>query len=484
MPLKTKAALYAPHLLLLAVPLLLQIDATATSAQQDNFFLAKGSNRDRISRKFRSYVKKNLLAAPPTILNYSSIKNSSLRLKANELAFGQIISSTGSNALYARQIFCGTAAYFMSINNAGGLANKHFLRLVPVDDHGDPVLTLKIERTLLKKHKINVFLGNMGERNILAVLPDIKRGAIFALFPFAFNKALKSPFLTHVINGTNDKELQIDKFIDFLLHKQKLKNIAIFHQNDELGSYLAKYTEARLIQAKVYPSAVVSYHLKHMEIIEAAKTLKKIGPDAVISLGSFMPSCRLISQFFRTNHANHLENGNATPPSPQHDSPETIFIGTEDMYFAAKILEDCLGDYCSNIYFTSFVPLPDKSRFHYKIVQEYLRNLNKYFHGEEPSPLGLSYYINAKITARILEERIIRHNNKITQSDLKDVLRQGFYNIDYCDLGGFIASNTNGNRSSIYPLEPHIFNLRKRNQKRKRLKRLEAGHVVIVPKSF
>jgi len=424
------------------------------------------------SNGFRDYVKQSFLEKYPLIHTYYSIKKNSLKIAKNELAFGQLIPWTGgANSLYARQIFFGTAAYFMKVNEAGGILKKHPLRLIPVDDKNDPSLTLKISRILIKKHKIDTFFGNMGDRNILTILPDIKRQAILALFPFAFNKILKSPFLTYIFNGTNDKELQIEKIVNFLVCEQKLKNIAIFHQNDELGIYLGKYTALCLHRAQVEPIAITPYHLKHMEITKAAQTLKALGPDAIISLADYMPSCRLISQFFRTNNTSNQSENNHPNSSTGHNSPETLFIGTDDMYFAAKILEDCLGNYCSNIYFTSFLPLPDKAKTNYKVVQEYLCDLVKYFPKEEPSPLGLSYYINAKLTVEILAAQIAKSNIPVTQNNLKSILQQGLSNIDYYDLGGFIAFNTKGCRSAVYPLDPHIFNLRKRNRKNRAQRR-------------
>lgn len=401
------------------------------------------------------YVKNSYKNKPDKISTYEEIKKKlKNKINKNELAFGQITNFSGQHSIYSRQIFCGITSCFMNKNDSGGLLKKHFLRLVPVDDCGDPILSQKIERLLLKKYKIKTFIGNMGERNLLAILPDIKNNNILELFPYAFNKLLFSQHLQNVFNGTNNKELLINKILDFILNEQRLKNIAIFYPNDELGTYLAKYTEQRMSFMKSKPIAKISYNQKHMQILSSVDILKKIGPDAVICLGDFMPSCRLISQFAKNNSIEQK----------QYDSPETIFIGTEELFFAAKILEHCLPSYKSNIYFASYVPLPIKSKCNYQVVTEYLKDLKLYFPEEEASPLGLSYYINAKLIIKILEERLTFTNKEITHSHLFEILQKGFKNIGYKDLGGMIASNSYGLKNSVYPLQPKIFNLRKKNK--------------------
>jgi ABC-type branched-subunit amino acid transport system substrate-binding protein len=404
---------------------------------------------------YAEYVKNSYKNKPDSIGTYHQIKKKLKdKINPNELAFGQITNFSGQHSVYSRQIFCGITSCFMTKNDSGGLLKKHFLRLVPVDDCGDPILSQKIERLLFKKYKIKTFIGNMGERNLLAILPDIKNNNILSLFPYAFNKLLFSQHLPNVFNGTNNKELLINKILDFVLNEQRLKNIAIFYPNDELGIYLAKYTEQKMLFMKTKPIAKISYNQKHMQILSSVDILKKIGPDAIICLGDFMPSCRLISQFSKNNAIEQK----------QYDSPETIFIGTEELFFAAKILENCLPSYKSNIYFSSYVPLPIKSKCNYKIVAKYLRDLKTYFPNEEASPLGLSYYINAKLIIKILEDRLTFTSKEVTPSHLFEILQKGFKNIGYKDLGGIIASNSYGLKNSVYPLEPKIFNLRKKNK--------------------
>lgn len=413
---------------------------------------------------FKDYVKQAVLKREaPNIYNYSDLRKAKFEFADNEIVFGQTLSYSGLNSVYARQIFCGTASCFMATNENNGILGKYLLRLVPVDDRGDPLLCLKIERRLLKKHKIECFFGSMGERSLLALLPEIKQENILMLFPHVFNKRFRRPSLKNVINGMNNKEVQINKILDFLVHQQKFKQIAIFYPKDEMGIYLNKYTQMRLGEMRVKPVASVCYNPKQMEIVRSSQELKDVGPEAVICLGSFMPSCRLITQFLRGNlFSRRAVTWLGNDVEIQHDSPETIFIGTEDMYYAAKILENCMEDYCSNIYFCSLVPLPNRGNFNYKIVRQYLQSLQKYFPEEQPSPLGLSYFINAKLTVKVLEERLARNTQRFTPTLLKNLLIKGFRNINYYDLGGFVASCIKDGHSSVYPLQPYVFNLRKK----------------------
>ncbi len=377
-------------------------------------------------KDFCRYVRDKIFN--PNFLNYEELVDS-LNFEQNELFFANCAPLIGAYNLYSQQIIAGIRACFMQVNDSGGVHGK-FLRLLAVNDYNRPELAYKIIRRLFRRYGFNVFLGNFGSSQLLPVMPLIKDEKILALFPCANNRSFLTPYLRNIINGCNNKELQIDKILEFSVHKLRARKIAIFYSKDEVGTFLSDYTTMWLKRMHVNPAIAIGYNPKNILINSIADQLIKECPDLVICLGDYIPNARLITRFLK-NNLHH-----------------TIFVGTDEMFFTAKILQGL----SANIHYTSFVPNPEKSD--YLIVRDYLRDLGRYFPGEEPSPLGLSFYINAKIIVRVLQE----HGESVSQSEMMSILRHGIENIRHLDLGGMLI-NFNYYDRCAYPLEPHILNL-------------------------
>lgn len=385
-----------------------------------------GMAESSLSLDFCQYVRTKLLN--DSFLNLEHLKN--LSLSEDELVFAQSLPLIGAGNLYSQQIMSGIKACFMAINDAGGIFGKK-LRLLSINDYQDPLITYKNIKYLFRKHNLNVYMGNLGESGLLSILPMIKDEQVMVLFPYANNRSFLTPYLRNIVNGGNNRELQIDRILEFAIHKVRARRIAIFHPEDEVGVFQAQYASMWLTRMLVKPIAVASYNPENVLIESAANRLIEKSPDCVICLGSYMPNSRLISRFLKKRMMH------------------TIFVGTEDMFFTAKILEGLPA----KIFYCSYVPNPEASG--YKVVREYLLNLQKYYPEEKPSPLGLNYYINAKIITNVL----ISLGAPVSQNDLLTVLRHGVENLRLQDIGGMIVDFNYHDRCA-YPLDPRILNLK------------------------
>lgn len=399
------------------------------------------------AEKYRKYIKDILEKSK--FLSHIDLENE--QFKENEIVFCHTLALHGAKAVASQEIINGINAHFNAVNEAGGIADK-ILRLISVNDSANPILTKEAVNNLIFKKNLRLFFGNSGESNLFSIFPQIKDGELLMLFPHAYSKSLLSPYLKYLINGTNNRELQLDKIIEFVVHSLQVKEaIGIFYPDDEFGRYQAKYLDSRLKELKLTKQTLVSYNPNNPTIISEAEKLTKDHPKAIITLGSYMINARLISQVMSKGEL------------------QTIFVGTEEIYFASKILEDIIerSKLGSNfkIYCVTFVPSVADTG--YQFVRDYIKDVHNLAkkRGEDRislSPLGLSYYLNAKVVTKALQKIYQTHPElkdcNVHSKDFLTKLIICIQNFKSEDIGDFYVDFDYLNRCA-YPAQPNILSL-------------------------
>ena len=321
-----------------------------------------------------------------------------------EIVFGQSIYKTGSFQLYGEIIEKAILACFNRINKEGGIKGKT-LRLISMDDKGQPALAEQNIKQMLEKYKIDMFLGNMGTRSILKVLPMIQTGKIAMFFPWGGDEKLRDPQLTHIVNGPGLIKPQIDAIVDYINDNLKFKKIAIFHADDDFSINNANNTIKSLERNMVTPIKTVSYNRFTLDIHSIADKLLEKDPKVVICLSTSHPTSKLISRFF--------EKG----------SFGTYFFGIDSTLFVGDILRE-KG---VNFYYSAAVP--DPKNINIPIVKQYQEDLKASFPKENLNILSLAYYIAAKILVQAIK--------KISGQVTKERIIQQIENMQNFDLEGF-----------------------------------------------
>jgi len=307
-----------------------------------------------------------------------------------EIVFGQSGIFSGSFKLYGSIIKNAINVYFEKINKTGGIRGKK-LRLISLDDGGSPV---KAEQNIskLKKHGVTMFLGNMGTRSILKVLPQIQSKEIAMFFPWAGNDQFRNPELTNIINGPGLLQAQLEQLVTHIVDNIRHKKIAIFHADDSFSSGAAKDLKKELEKHMIKPTITASYNRYTLDITKQADKIINTDPKIVICISTSMPAVRLIDRFFEMGHY------------------ATSFFGIDSTLFAGNMLKTKGADF----YYTSAVPsIKDDT----KIAQEYREDIKKIMPKEVPNVLSFMYYISAaiivdalkKIDGPITQEKIIEH---------------------------------------------------------------------------
>lgn len=351
-------------------------------------------------------INKNLLS-----------KNSNLEINnEKEIIFGQSIYETGSLETYGKIIKNAIQACFNTINEKGGINGKQ-LRLVSMDDKGDPVKAEKNIENMLNKYKIDMFLGNMGTRNILKVLPLIRNQKIAMLFPWGGDETLRSPDLKNIINGPGLITPQIEKLVEYIVESTQFRKIAIFYSDSSFYKSIEEQTIEVLKKYQITPIQTASFNRFTMDINSPANKIMNKDPKVVISLCTSLPAAKLISSFFEKGHYG------------------TSFFGIDSTFFTGTILK-AKG---AKFYYTS--PVPDPLDTKIPIVKEYQENLKNFFPQESFNILSLTYYICAKI--------IVEAMKKIPDQINKESVIEQIAKMKNFDLGGFIINFNPTNRHAF-----------------------------------
>jgi branched-chain amino acid transport system substrate-binding protein len=339
-----------------------------------------------------------------------------------EIIFGQSIYETGTLKLYGDLIKQGILSCFNKINEKGGIKGKQ-LKLVSMDDKGHPAIAEKNVKTMLSKNKIDMFIGNMGTRSLLKILPLVKTQKIALLFPWGGDEELRSPNLTHIINGPGLLKPQIEAIIYEIVDNMKLTKIAILHDDSDFYKKIAQEAIAELKKYNLTPIKVESFNRVTMNIDPSADSLIQDDPRVIIALCTNTPTVKLINRFFEKGCFG------------------TTFFGTDSTFFVGQILHE-KG---ANFYYASAIP--DPTNVNMPIVKEYQEALYKSFPLATPNTLSLTYYICAKIIVDALQ----KIDGTITKEKLiEQIEKMQKYNLGN---GGFIVDfNPNSRQAFGYDI--------------------------------
>ncbi|MCB9493464.1 MAG: ABC transporter substrate-binding protein [Epsilonproteobacteria bacterium] len=287
---------------------------------------------------------------------------------SKEIVFGQSAAFSGFFGLYGTIIKNAINSCFAQVNKDGGINGKK-LRLISMDDRSDPLLTEKNIKEMKEKHGITMFLGTMGTRGVLKVLPLIEQQKISMFFAWGGDPKLENPSLKNVINGFGLMGPQVKALADYCLNQLGLSQIAIFHSDGNFSTAAAQQLERELQSRGIQPLGIVPYNRFTLDIQPKADELVVLDPRVVICISSSSPTVKLINRFWEHGHFG------------------TRFIGIDSNLFVNDILKG-KGVQFSH---TSTVPNPRLSEL--EIAKNYRKHLNLHAPHDTFNILSFAYYV-------------------------------------------------------------------------------------------
>jgi len=332
-----------------------------------------------------------------------------------EIVFGQSASLSGHFQLYGNIIKHAILACFESVNSQGGINGKK-LRLISLDDQGNVEQTKK-NVTYLRSLGIDMFIGNMGTRSQLALLPLIEQKKIAVFFPWGGDEKLRNPKLSHIINGLGLLKPQLEALVTYIAETLQFSSIAIFNADDDFSSQGAETVTTLLNKYDITPLAQNSYNRFTFDIELAAKKLIAADPRVVVCLSTSMAAVKLINEFFQQGHFG------------------TTFIGIDSTLFVSDILKK------RGVPFTYTSPVPDPATSTLPIAEQYRHSIKKYFPAEDFNVISFGYYLSARIIVEALKSA---DDNLNKENIIKNIEQMKNFNLD-----GFVLTFDAKNRHAF-----------------------------------
>lgn len=196
---------------------------------------------------------------------------------SQEIVLGQVVSRAKGLATTGREIALGSRACADAVNASGGVRGR-LLRLLSVDDNGDPAMLLPRAKELLAREAIVALLTPMGRSGNGEVLPWAAVEGLAVVAPYGSGAlatqaaALSSTFFLRTHPSVEALRLTTQ------LQTLGLTRVAVLYSDDELGrETLAAFEEAL---ASGGQAAVALLPLRGEDAGAALKPLAEMTPSA------------------------------------------------------------------------------------------------------------------------------------------------------------------------------------------------------------
>lgn len=298
-----------------------------------------------------------------------------------QIVIGQVSPSTGYLGFYTHQLALGAQAAFQALNARGGIAGQP-VRLVTVDDQGDPQRSVEAYESLAAKESPVAFLYHVGPDSIVRLLESrtLDRlqvpllGTIPAIDPF---RTPVRPFVFHLRRGDEPEIATIARHLVTI----GLARLSVLYLDDPAGRGAVPIVQ-REIQA-------AGGSLVHSAAIPPGQSL---GDEALAALRTERAQAALLFMPAETAGA---------VVARLRQSGQGLPVYSVSYLDAGTLVASAGSVHARGVAISQAVPNPAKSNL--PIVAEYRRDMAAL----KPSPAGHSpFTLEGYIAARVLIEAV------------------------------------------------------------------------------
>ncbi|MBB5018253.1 ABC-type branched-subunit amino acid transport system substrate-binding protein [Chitinivorax tropicus] len=332
---------------------------------------------------------------------------------AADIVIGQSAPLSGLAADAGNDLAQGTRAYLAFINASGGIHGQTIKHIVK-DDQYLPGATDINTGILIEQENALALVSYFGTANVSSLLQQnvLGKASIPLVGIYSGANSLRehgSPYLFHTRAGYSE---EVDKIVT-ILKSLGVDELGALFQDDAFGKAGLDATKRSLLKQGLKLGPTESYEKNTDNVEEAAQTLAKANPPAILLISLTRPAANFIklfrqhggkSQLFCLSTVNHEElirlNGAASVAG----------LGVSQVY-------------------------PGLDASHIKVVKEYREVMKKFAPNARLSYASLEGFINAKV----LVEGIKRAGNKPTRESVRRALDEmhdldlGNFKIDFTD---------------------------------------------------
>lgn len=303
-------------------------------------------------------------------------------LTDSEILIGQTAALTGVAKGLGINMRLGILAAFKEVNAAGGVHGRK-LRLVSKDDGYEPEQTITNIRELIDKEKVFTLAGGVGTPTSKAALPIVAKTSLLYIGPFTGASFLRTSHLNTVINVRASYAQETKEMVKRLRKDLNIRRIAVLYQNDSYGFDGLRGVQAAVREVKgTRLVSSGSYRRNTLAIKTALLDIKRGKPQAVISIGSYLPVATFIKW------ANKI------------GMRSTVFMAVS--FTGVTPMAAQLQRNRGRVFVTQVVPPPDNLKS--PLVVNYRKALKAVDAKAKPGFISLEGYVVGRLVAAALEK--------------------------------------------------------------------------------
>ena len=295
-----------------------------------------------------------------------------------EIKIGTSLPKTGIIKSWGESVIMGANAYFNYVNENKILKDKT-INFISYDDKYEPELTIDNLNKLIYEDKVFALFGFVGTPTIKNILPILQEEEIPFFAPFTGASFLRDNKNPNILNFRTSYDVEVESLVDYLYKVKKIKEIAVFYQNDDYGEEgyvsLLKSLEKRNLSLV----AEGSYKRNTLSISHAFNEIKDAKPQAIIMIGAYKSNSLFIKK------AKENEN-----------FKDTIFCNISFGDANAMINElKKLNIDTKNLLFSQIVPSYSDTSI--EVVKEYQTLMKRYYPNEKLGFISLEAFLASKV---------------------------------------------------------------------------------------
>ena len=293
---------------------------------------------------------------------------------AVELLLGQSAALSGPSGMLGREYRDGALAYFAEVNRRGGVHGRR-LRLISLDDHYEPSITLRNTRQLIERNRVFALFGYVGTPTVKEVLPLVESNKIPLIAPLTGAQLLRQPHRPLVFNLRTSYQVEIDRMVNYLVRSGRHR-IAVVAQNDAFGQDGQRAAHQALKRHGLKPVTTARVERNSGQAVEAARAVQAANANGVLIVAAYPSSAAFTRELRQHGSTAQLMN--------------VSFVGASALQAALP------SNQASGIGIAQVVPFPWNERV--PVVKEYQQLMRRQQGRAQFGFTSLESFLAAKMT--------------------------------------------------------------------------------------
>lgn len=201
-------------------------------------------------------------------------------LTTEEIVIGQWGPQTGSAAPYGA-VARGTGVYFQMVTAQGGIHGRR-IKLVMVDDHYDPHLTMAGVRKLVEEYGVFAFVGGVGTANGAVVMDYLTEQGVPWIGPASGSSRWSDPPRKSIFAVCPPYGLEAALLVKYAVETLGRTKIVFMYQDDEFGREGLAGAEQELSRRGLSLSAAIPLKINDDQLSPRVQELQQSKAEVVI----------------------------------------------------------------------------------------------------------------------------------------------------------------------------------------------------------